>query len=279
VEIEGAEWVGSSEEEGDGGSSGNSSGGDYMPFDPSAQSPDGGAACRRTSSGASGAPSCECCSEEGARETNGSASFEDVDDDGADDWVFESRIHYVTQFQHSQWPDHGVPKSTKGLMDLMDFVHEEQADLVDKNGLGLESEDSESEFEGDDAQASPRRSAKHEPPVVVHCSAGIGRTGTYCVTDIALRNFFEFFDASPAKKIILTQNGIRKLEPADITKILSSVRKDRLGMIQTWQQFRFCFYALHDGVKRLIEHANKRHVRYLIPVSEIGQDEPDDNPA
>ncbi|KAL0302327.1 UNVERIFIED_CONTAM: Protein-tyrosine-phosphatase PTP1, partial [Sesamum angustifolium] len=53
----------------------------------------------------------------------------------------------VLHVQYPEWPDHGVPKDTLAVREIF------------KRIAGL----------------PPRLG-----PIVVHCSAGIGRTGTYC---------------------------------------------------------------------------------------------------
>ena len=57
----------------------------------------------------------------------------------------------VRQFHYLEWPDHGVPKTAESFRQFMDAVTATDADLTG--------------------------------PMVVHCSAGIGRTGVFCTVD------------------------------------------------------------------------------------------------
>ena len=64
----------------------------------------------------------------------------------------------ITHFQFTAWPDHGVPD---GHHTLLNFVKKYQKFSEIKN-MG-------------------------QKPVVVHCSAGVGRTGTFIALDWALQ--------------------------------------------------------------------------------------------
>lgn len=57
----------------------------------------------------------------------------------------------VCQFHYSAWPDHGIPTQVKPLLDMVRLIR--------------------------DCQASETL------PVLIHCSAGCGRTGTICAID------------------------------------------------------------------------------------------------
>lgn len=68
----------------------------------------------------------------------------------------ESRI--VSHWQFTSWPDYGVPSSAMAMLNFLQRVREQQAKMVK---------------ELDDKWAGHGRG----PPIIVHCSAGIGRTG------------------------------------------------------------------------------------------------------
>lgn len=57
----------------------------------------------------------------------------------------------MCQFHYSAWPDHGVPTKVRPLLDMVRLIR--------------------------DCQTSETL------PVLVHCSAGCGRTGTICAID------------------------------------------------------------------------------------------------
>lgn len=71
----------------------------------------------------------------------------------------------ITQFHFKAWPDHGVPHDPGAVLGFLQDVNLRQSTLADEG---------------------------HEMgPIVVHCSAGIGRTGTFIVVDILL-NFIGY---------------------------------------------------------------------------------------
>jgi len=62
----------------------------------------------------------------------------------------------VLHFHYTAWPDFRVPESPTAFLDFLFAIREEQV-LSD-----------------------------HESPAVIHCSAGIGRSGTVCLVDSCL---------------------------------------------------------------------------------------------
>ena len=66
----------------------------------------------------------------------------------------------IFHFHFKSWPDHGVPQDPGAVLGFLNDVNLKQDQMVKKG-------------------ANPG-------PVIVHCSAGIGRTGTFIVIDILL---------------------------------------------------------------------------------------------
>ncbi len=78
----------------------------------------------------------------------------------------------VCHFQFVSWPDYGVPDSALSMLHFLQRVREKQAEML-----------------AETAAVSEASSEEADPPIVVHCSAGIGRTGTFATLDIAIRKF------------------------------------------------------------------------------------------
>ena len=68
----------------------------------------------------------------------------------------------IHQYHFKAWPDHGVPSDPSTVLNFLKDVNDRQH------------------------SHSLKCTSSKIGPVVVHCSAGIGRTGTFIVIDILL---------------------------------------------------------------------------------------------
>ncbi|XP_061165539.1 receptor-type tyrosine-protein phosphatase gamma-like [Saccostrea echinata] len=105
-------------------------------------------------------------------------------------------LRAFTHFHFTGWPDHGVP-STSQLLSFYFKVREQIA------------------------------KDKQRRPLVVHCSAGVGRTGTFIAIDA------------------LVQYGL-KTGSVNITKYVSVMRRERMHMIQTSGQYITVYKCLDE---------------------------------
>ncbi|XP_068995467.1 receptor-type tyrosine-protein phosphatase R [Embiotoca jacksoni] len=111
-----------------------------------------------------------------------------------------NQTRVLQHYWYTSWPDHKTPDSTLPLLQLTA-----------------------------DVEADRRAAAG---PVIVHCSAGIGRTGCFIATTIGCRQM--------------------KLEGVvDVLSITCQMRADRGGMIQTGEQYEFVHHALRFYEARL----------------------------
>ncbi|XP_075685177.1 tyrosine-protein phosphatase non-receptor type 4 isoform X2 [Rhinoderma darwinii] len=111
----------------------------------------------------------------------------------------------LTQIQYTAWPDHGVPDDSS---DFLDFVY-----LVRQKRFN------------------------REEPVVVHCSAGIGRTGVLITMETAM--------------CLMECN--QAVYPLDVVR---TMRDQRAMMIQTPSQYRFVCDAILKVYKEIIKSLN-----------------------
>eukprot|EP01091_Cochliopodium_minus_P020134 TRINITY_DN869_c3_g1_i1.p1 TRINITY_DN869_c3_g1~~TRINITY_DN869_c3_g1_i1.p1 ORF type:complete len:520 (-),score=120.59 TRINITY_DN869_c3_g1_i1:521-2080(-) len=117
----------------------------------------------------------------------------------------------IYHFFYTEWPDFGVPDTTTTLLDLI-----QTSNLYRVRGA----------------------ISKINGPAIVHCSAGLGRTGTFVALAFSL-------------------NYLLRGKYPIVHKIISSMRDQRHGMVQTEEQYFFVFEALNDYV-------NNRLGRFLL---------------
>ncbi|GIY37360.1 tyrosine-protein phosphatase non-receptor type 12 [Caerostris darwini] len=113
----------------------------------------------------------------------------------------DSEMRDVYQFHYTSWPDHGIPDTVQPILELVRLMR--------------------------DCQAS------ETVPIVVHCSAGCGRTGTICAVDFVWA--------------CLRQGKLS--EDFSLFQIALELRRQRIAMIQTKEQY----ILAHKAIAALFE--------------------------
>uniref|UniRef100_A0A669C882 Tyrosine-protein phosphatase non-receptor type 13 n=1 Tax=Oreochromis niloticus TaxID=8128 RepID=A0A669C882_ORENI len=97
----------------------------------------------------------------------------------------------VTHLNYTGWPDHGTPSQPEQLLTFISYM----------------------------------RHVHQSGPIITHCSAGIGRSGTLICIDVVL-------------------GLISKDADFDISDVVRNMRLQRQGMVQTEEQYIFCYQVI-----------------------------------
>jgi len=119
----------------------------------------------------------------------------------------ESR--FLRHMQYITWPDHGVPKSPSDVLAFMQKVRTHQQDT--------------------------------DGPPVCHCSAGVGRSGTYICIDILL-------------------NKLQHEKCVDVYGVVCLMRTQRCNMVQTEEQY----ILIHHVILEYLSAKDSKNL-YLQP--------------
>jgi len=112
---------------------------------------------------------------------------------------YEHETRHLKHFQYKAWPDHGVPKSTSAMLKFIQTIK---------------------------ALQKPE-----DGPLVCHCSAGVGRTGTYLCIDILM-------------------NKLQVESNVDVYGVVCMMRTQRCFMVQTEEQYIFIHRVVLDYLEQ-----------------------------
>ncbi|XP_039961602.1 tyrosine-protein phosphatase corkscrew isoform X1 [Bactrocera tryoni] len=117
----------------------------------------------------------------------------------------------IYHYHFQVWPDHGVPTDPGCVLNFLQDVNSRQSQLT--------------------------MTGENPGPICVHCSAGIGRTGTFIVIDMILDQIDRY--------------GLGT--EIDIQRTIQMLRSQRSGLVQTEAQYKFVYYAVQHYIQTLIQ--------------------------
>ena len=111
---------------------------------------------------------------------------------------YSKEKHRVTQLHFTSWPDSGFPEYPTKLLNFCKVIRGEFPYSIEK-------------------------------PIIVHCNAGVGRSGTFILIDAMLEL-------------------IKRERKVDIYNYFQVLRRDRMQMVQSTEQYIFIHDAIYDFI-------------------------------
>ncbi|XP_063320643.1 tyrosine-protein phosphatase non-receptor type 18 [Pelmatolapia mariae] len=124
--------------------------------------------------------------------------------------TFQQASRSVIQYQFLSWPDHDVPYETAGVLDMLERARSSRGANVS--------------------------------PLLIHCSAGCGRTGVICALDY-------IHDLLVTKKIT---------PEFSILNIVLELRRQRPSTVQTKDQFQFIYTAAISMFEQFLQTSEEQ---------------------
>nr|XP_046251605.1 tyrosine-protein phosphatase non-receptor type 18 isoform X3 [Scatophagus argus] len=121
--------------------------------------------------------------------------------------TYQQGSRSLTQYQFLSWPDHDVPSEAAGVLDLLERA---------RNSQGT-----------------------HTSPLLIHCSAGCGRTGVICALDYI-------------HDLLVTEIT----SDFSILRVVLELRRQRPSAVQTKDQYEFIFTAVAVMFERALQTAS-----------------------
>lgn len=123
-------------------------------------------------------------------------------------------LREIVHIQYEGWPDFGIPAEATAIVSLVKLV--------------------------DDVA---RRAKNAKAPMLVHCSAGCGRTGTFCTVDMVINAI---------------DSGEGRGDQDLIYQTVVGIREQRMSLVQTLRQFVLCYECvLHHILGKIIDNDNQ----------------------
>lgn len=109
----------------------------------------------------------------------------------------------IWHLQFISWPDFGTPQTATALLRYREFVLKKQLDAMEM------------------------AACRTYPPIIVHCSAGVGRSGTFVTIDICIQK--------------LETTGL-----VDVKSTVEKLREQRYLSVQNNEQYIFCYKSVYE---------------------------------
>lgn len=123
--------------------------------------------------------------------------------------MYKDSYRLVEHLHYTTWPDHNVPKTSKPIIDMIGLFH----------------------------KIWKENSNENTGPPIIHCSAGIGRTGTFITLSTIIKD--------------LNKSGKRTISEDCVPNIVKSLREQRHGMLKSTKQYIFIYKTLQNYISNM----------------------------
>jgi len=162
-----------------------------------------------------------------------------------------SPIREITQIHYSSWPDFGAPASPAQLLGLVELTN-----MMQRATLAPTQSPRSDEPESEEAAR----------PMLVHCSAGCGRTGTFCtidsVIDMLKRQRKEHKSGVTPMEVssgdymgkvnqdTVSGDWVFDQDTDLIEKTVEDFRGQRISMVQSLKQYVLCYETVLEWISQ-----------------------------